>query len=314
MLGRGVNEYLKHESTSYPWGNTLPVIKNADFKICNLECVITDRGNPWPDKTFHFRTDPKNAECLKTAGFSPVSIANNHTLDFGEKALDQMISILKADSINFAGAGQNLTEASLPALENGEKDYIGMIAFTDNELRWEAGQKKAGIFYVPPDLKDKRAEMLMNIVRKTRNDVKTLIVSAHWGPNWGYRVPNKHVTFAHALINAGADLIFGHSPHVVRGIEIYKGKPILYSTGNFVDDYAVDETERNDESFIFLIEIDPPKVSKITLIPTQIRNCQANLAKEYAEAISLKMVNLCKKLRTQTLWNPERGVLEVEIK
>ncbi len=328
MLGRGVNAVLKHNPPSYPWGNTLPIIRpkkelqpasifqSADLRICNLECVIADTGAPRPNKTFHFRTDPKNVESLKVAGFSPISIANNHTLDFGPQALEQMINILKANSINFAGAGPDITEASMPALEDGGGKYVGMVAFTDNEPGWEAGSKTAGIFYVPIALEDSRAKILFDLIKKTRDDVKVLIVSAHWGPNLGYEPPKEHVSFAHALVDAGADIIYGHSAHVIRGIEIYKGKPIFYSTGNFIDDYAVDELERNDQSFIFVVEVDPPNFKKITLYPTIIKNYRAVLADDEnleAQAVASKMTDLCKNLNTSTVWNSEDKFLEVHL-
>jgi len=313
MLGRTVNAILKHNPPSYPWGNTLAVFKKADLRICNLECVIADTDKPWPGKTFHFQSDPKNVEVLNIARFSPISIANNHTLDFGTKALEQMINILKNQSINFAGAGSDIIEASMPALENGGENYVGMIAFTDNEPDWEAAEKTAGTFFVPLNLEDSRAKMLFDIVKKTRDNVKVLIVSAHWGPNWGYEPPKEHIAFAHALIDAGVDIVYGHSPHVFRGIEIYKGKPILYSTGNFIDDYAVDERERNDRSFIFIVEIEPPEFKKLSLFPTVIRDYQAKLAKEpEAEKIYSKMENLCKSFNTEPLWNQNLRCMEIK--
>ncbi len=314
MLGRTVNAVLKHNHYSYPWGNTRPVLKSADFKICNLECVISDVGQPWPKKAFNFRTDPKNIEVLEIANFSPVSLANNHSLDFGAQALEQSLNILKQNLVNFAGAGVDSIEASMPAIENGEKNLLGMIAFTDNNPDWEAKESSPGIFYVPINLEDPRAKNLFRLVKKTKKRVGILIVSAHWGPNWGYEPPKEHINFAHALIDAGADIIYGHSPHVFRGIEIYKGKPILYSTGNFIDDYGIDEIERNDQSFIFIVEVDPPGFHKITLYPTMIRNCQAVLADDEnleAEAIALRMMDLCKKLHTSIIWNSEDKFLEV---
>ncbi len=323
MLGRGVNAILKHNPLDYPWGDTLNIFQNADLRICNLECVISDIGEPQPGKTFHFRTDPKNVEVLKIARFSPISIANNHTLDFGTQALEQMTNTLKKTSINFAGAGENIVEASMPALENGERNYVGMIAFTDNkpwdyfpsenESDWAAGDNTPGIFYVPIDLKDHRTKVLFDNIKKVRDDVKVLIVSAHWGPNWGYEVPKEHIVFAHALIEAGVDIIYGHSAHIFRGIEIYKGKPILYSTGNFVDDYAVDKIERNDESFIFEINTDEKyRLTQIKLYPTVIRNLQAKMAEGLeAQRIALKMQDLCTKLQTKSNLLPEERVLQV---
>lgn len=316
MLGRTVNAILKQKPAMYPWGNTLPLIKSADFKICNLECVISDLGEPWPGKAFNFRTDPKNVEVLKIANFSPISVANNHSLDFGAQALEQSLNILKKNLINFTGAGIDSIEASMPAIEDGQKP-LGMIAFTDNEPQWEAKENAPGIFYVPTNLTDPRAKNLLALIEKTKKGVSILVISAHWGPNWGYEPPKEHIDFAHALIDAGADIIYGHSPHVFRGIEIYKGKPILYSTGNFIDDYAVDEIERNDQSFIFIVEVDPPHFHKITLYPTMIKNYQAVLADDEnleAETIALKMINLCKSLHTQVVWNSTDKFLEIDFR
>lgn len=229
-------------------------------------------------------------------------------MDFGAQALEQMANILKINSINFAGAGSDIVEASMPALEDGRKNFIGLIAFTDNEPAWAASDKKPGVFYVPIDLNDHRTKLLFENIKKVRNDVKILIVSTHWGPNWGDEPPAEHNAFAHALIDAGVNIIYGHSPHIFRGIEIYKGRPILYSTGNFVDDYAVDEIERNDQSFIFEINTDRNnRLVQIKLYPTIIKNFQARMAAGLeAEQIALKMQNLCTKLQTESTWLPKK--------
>jgi poly-gamma-glutamate synthesis protein (capsule biosynthesis protein) len=151
-------------------------------------------------------------------------------------------------------------------------------------------------------------------VRKTREQVDLLLVSAHWGPNWGYSPPREHIPFAHALIEAGADIIFGHSGHIVRGIEIYKGKPILYCTGDFVDDYAVDPGERNDLGFIFVVEIDGRNILRLLLYPTFIKYCQVVRAKDAErKQIVAKMQNLCAELQTVTSWNEQEECLEVRM-
>lgn len=314
MLGRTVNVILKHNPSEFLWGDTLPILKNADFKICNLECVISDIGEPWPNKAFNFQTDPKNVKVLKIADFSPISLANNHSLDFGTQALEQSLNILKQSLINFAGAGVDSIEASMPAIEDGKKNFLGMIAFTDNEPDWEAKENSPGIFYVPIDLEEPRAKNLFRLVKRTKKQVGVLVVSAHWGPNWGYEPPKEHIDFAHALIDAGADIIYGHSAHVFRGIEIYQGKPILYPTGNFIDDYAVDEIERNDQSLIFLVETEGKKIVKLKLYPTVIRNMQARKAQgsEKVEIIA-KMKDLCIKFATKNRWREEEDCLEIQV-
>lgn len=314
MLGRLVNEFLKNKSPEYPWGDTLSILKTQGLRICNLECVISNIGAPWSitPKVFHFRTDPKNVEVLKVAGIDPVSIANNHALDFEYEALSQMMKILGENGINFAGAGSNLLEAQEPAICEIKGEKVGFIAFTDNEPDWEAQENRPGIFYVPIDLNDWRAKKLLELIKKTKSLVNLLIVSAHWGPNWGYDPPQSHISFAHKLINAGADIIFGHSGHIVRGVELYKNRAIIYCAGNFIDDYAVDEVERNDRSFIFILETKSHRVVKIILYPTVIVRFQSRLAKGYEqEEIVLKMQELCYKLGTKTQWRKNMGYLEV---
>jgi poly-gamma-glutamate capsule biosynthesis protein CapA/YwtB (metallophosphatase superfamily) len=157
----------------------------------------------------------------------------------------EMIKILDKTGIHHSGAGANFEEASRPALFKVNGIKMGMIAFTDNEPDWEGAAQKPGVFYAPIDIHDDRAKRLFEVVRQTKKEVNLLIVSAHWGPNWGYRPRSNHIPFGHRLIDEGADIVFGHSCHVFQGIEIYKDRPILHSTGDFIDDYSVDEIERN---------------------------------------------------------------------
>src|SRR5512135_977598 len=297
MLGRLVNDALKDEPPEYPWGDTLPLFKEADFRAINLECVISDMGEPWSAtyKVFHFRTDSKNVAVLRKAGINFACLANNHTLDFGYEAMGSMLATLKKERIAYAGAGPNIAEASAPAYVEVKGMKLAFISFTDNEPGWEAGERKPGIFYVPIDLEDSRAKRLIKVVKEAKTKADIVVVSAHWGPNWGYAPPRAHVPFAHALMDAGADILFGHSGHVFRGVEMYKGKPVMYCGGDFVDDYAVDEVERNDESFIFTVDAENGKTRSVTLTPTIITNFQARLATGYrAELIASKMRELCK--------------------
>src|SRR6266705_2092064 len=133
MLGRLVNEVLKHETAQYPWGDTLPIFQSADVRICNLECVMTDIGAPWSmtPKVFHFRTDEKNNEVIKIVGMNPIALANNHVLDYKYEGLLQMIRVLRSNGIQFAGTGESSIEAQKPALHKARVITIGFIAVTD---------------------------------------------------------------------------------------------------------------------------------------------------------------------------------------
>jgi poly-gamma-glutamate capsule biosynthesis protein CapA/YwtB (metallophosphatase superfamily) len=313
MLGRLVNDALRHEPPEYPWGDTLPILQGADWRFCNLECVISGRGEPWSayPKPFHFRSAPKNVAVLSAARIDAVSLANNHVLDYGYDALEEMLEILDRAGILHAGAGRDFAEAArlATAVVGGVK--LGLLAFTDNEPDWEATAGRAGVFYVPIDLRDPRAARLLKIVRDHAAAVDLLIVSAHWGPNWGYEPPREHVAFAHALVEAGAGVVFGHSSHVFRGIEFHRNRPIIYGAGNFVDDYAVDEIERNDQSFIYELETENATPRGLRLHPTVICHLQTRRAnRPEGRRIAARMCQLCRALHTPATLS-EEGTLAV---
>ncbi len=262
-----------------------------------------------------FRSDAKNVETLTTAHIDAVSLANNHTLDFDVEGLMHMLPTLREAGIHYAGAGATLSEAASPAIWNVKGKTIGLLACTDNQPEWGATDEQPGVWYVPISLGDTRAKRLLETVRKTKAAVDLLIVSAHWGPNWGEKPPAEHVPFAHALIDAGADIIFGHSGHIVRGIELYRNKPILYCTGDFIDDYAVDNIERNDQSFVFVVEYENSAFSRILLYPTVIEAYQARRARQgERRAIAARIHSLCAKVHTEARWNEQAGRLEIPAK
>lgn len=315
MLGRLVNEILKTRPPFYPWGDTLPIFKDADWRACNLECALSDRGVPWAatPKAFHFRSDAKNIEVLKAARIDCVSLANNHLLDFEYEAMFDTVSLLQKGQVCFSGAGKSWQAASSLSVGKAGGLQIGFLAFTDNEPGWEAGGKTPGVFYAPCDLADRRTQNLLDLVKMGRTQVDLMVVSAHWGPNWGYQPLPEHRELSHELIQAGADIVFGHSPHVFRGVEVYQGGVIMYSCGDFVDDYAVDEVEPNDQSFIFVIETEKKTVKKLLLYPTIISDFQARLAKGgEARNTAKKMQELCKALGTEAQWKKER-YLEINL-
>ena len=307
MLGRLVNQALKARPPEYPWGNTLDVFRSADVRFCNLECSLSDRGvRRSPEtKAFHFRSDARNVEVLKRAGIDAVSLANNHILDFDETALTDTLDILDRNRICHAGAGRNAAGASAPAvLRIGDKT-IAFFAFTDNEPGWKASEGRPGIHSLPTDPDDRDVKRFRSLVEQAREKEDLIVVSAHWGPNWGRKVPEEHAALAHCLVDSGADVVFGHSAHVFRAVEIYRDRPILYSTGDFVDDYAVDRIERNDESFVFLVELGEGEETRVVLYPTTIREFQANLAEgARARTIAEKMQSHCRSWNTTSSWGP----------
>lgn len=316
MLGRLVDEYL--ESCDDPcsvWGNTLKVIRTCELAICNVECVIADSGSPWHEesKAFHFRSHAKNISVLNCAGINAVTLANNHSLDFGVNALLEMLSELSKTDIHHAGAGESAEAASRPAILKIGNINVGLLSFTDSMAEWAANDGCAGIYYVPPDPSSMNWQELLKKVQQAKARSDFLIVSPHWGPNWGYEVQPIYLTWAHSLIDAGADMIFGHSGHVPRGIEIYKNRPIIYSAGDFIDDYAISDEEPNDEGFIYILELDDNVPVALRLHPTIIKNFQAQLAGPRAPRIAHALLQLSQEFGTTGNFDRDSQVVTIPI-
>ncbi len=283
MLGRLVDRHVLGELIRDPgwvWGDTLPLWSRMDLRMANLECVVAASGVPWEPKIFHFRARPRAVEVLQAAGLHLVSLANNHILDFGPEALRECLSLLRGSSIQPAGAGETVEEAAAPAFLSAGGITVAVIAISDGEPQWEAGPDQPGINYVRCDhrgLAESYRRRVEDAVGRAKAGGQFVIASAHAGPNWGPPTPQMQA-LAHQLIDLGADLYWGHSNHTVQGIELYRGRPILYSCGDFVDDYAVDPVERNDLSCFFEVQVKDAKVRRILLHPMRIAGFQVNLA------------------------------------
>lgn len=287
MLGRLVDQHVIRNRSVRPqalWGDVLPIMLAADCRLINLECVISGVGEEWDPttKAFHFRAHPRALEFLQVAKIDGVTLANNHVLDYGADALLDCLKLLDGAGIKRTGAGATLEEACMPALLRLAQARVALIALTDNEPEWEAAGTKPGVNYVDYNrrgLVEPYRSRMRQVLSLARRQADLVIVSAHVGPNWG--TPSSAIqALAHELIDLGADLYWGHSNHTPQGIEVYKGKAILYSTGDFVDDYMVDKDERNDLSFLFVVEADANRISHISLYPARIEDFGVRLANE----------------------------------
>jgi len=289
MLGRLMNDIMEQKGTAYVWGDLIADLKNSDLTLINSEFAITNSKNEWDawSKTFHFKMLPKFRETLKHAGVDYASLANNHILDFKERGLLDTIKILDKLKIKHTGAGQNLRKAKKPAIFNIKKIKIGVLSFQDNHKDWTATKDKPGTFYL--EINKEGLEIIKREIKKLRPKVDILIVSAHWGPNMLEYPLKEHTDFAHSLIDEGIDIFHGHSSHVFQGIEKYKNKLIMYDTGEFIDDYAVDSFLRNDLSFLYLIKLNKRKLKELELIPVIIKNFQVNKAESEADMINYMM-------------------------
>ena len=306
MLGRKVDEALKdHMRPEEPWGDVMPLLEAADLRIINLECAITDNEQPWTrtPKVFHFRAKPSAIETLRTVRVDVCSLANNHTLDFEEQGLLDTLKHLDAAGIRHAGAGRNQNEAADPAILTvrvGHTNRVALLAFTNNEPPFAAGTDRPGTNYLPVSLDPsvlRRVERAVADVREV--GVDTVIFSNHWGPNMVQRPNEIFRRFARAVIDRGVDIYYGHSAHVFQGVEIYRGKPILYDTGDFIDDYAVNPELRNDWSFLFWVSVEGGRFERLDLTPVKLSYARVDLATSgEREAILDRMEHLSAEMGT----------------
>lgn len=307
MLGRTVNDTIGYFGYRYPWGNVLPLLKEHDFTLVNLETTLTNSDEAVP-KVFNFKASPDRVKCLQEAHIHAVTLANNHILDFSEPGLIETIDTLKSAGILSVGAGRNAVEAQKPLIFRGEDLTVGVLAYTDNEPTWVAKEEKAGTNYITVG----DIERVKKDIENIRSKVDCLIITLHWGPNNRETPSREFQDFAHTLIDLGADIIHGHSAHIIQGIEIYNKKVIFYDTGDFVDDYIADPRLRNDHSFIFRVEVTLAGIQKIKLIPVLISEMQVNLApcKDYLHMVA-RMQYLSTHFGTVMFENNKR--LQVEL-
>jgi poly-gamma-glutamate capsule biosynthesis protein CapA/YwtB (metallophosphatase superfamily) len=249
----------------YIWGDALAELDRAQpaRRIINLETAVTRSGD-WLAKGINYRMSPENIGCLTAAGIDCCTLANNHVLDWGGTGLIETLDTLHAARIATAGAGRNRAAAEAPAalpLEAGGRILVFAAGSETSGVPpgWAATDRAPGVDLLP-DLSRAAAERLAQRIAVARRPGDVVVVSIHWGSNWGYAVPPEQTRFARLLIDLeAADIVHGHSSHHPRGIEIYRGRLILYGCGDFINDYegiSGHEAFRGDLVLMYLPEIE----------------------------------------------------------
>jgi poly-gamma-glutamate capsule biosynthesis protein CapA/YwtB (metallophosphatase superfamily) len=306
MLGRHVDEVLAVQDAAYAWGDLLPVLRNADLFLVNLECALTAATEEWRDggrKVFSFRADPARGIATLTAGgVDYASLANNHAGDFDAVGLIDTVTVLDRAGIAHAGAGVDLAAARAPARLSLDGYRVAVVAFADHPPVWAATATTPGINYLPVSTTPEAIAVVERSLAAARAEADLVIFSIHWGPNMRARPTPAFRAFARRVVDAGADVFWGHSAHLVQGVEVWHGHPILYDSGDFVDDYATDPALRNDLSGLFLLRIAPPAIARIELLPAQIGDCRVNRARgRERDWFAQRFGALCAELGTRVV-------------
>lgn len=239
MLSRTVADRIrKHQDVNYPFLDTADYLRSADFVFGNLEAPITP-GRTIGSTEMVFRAEPGVEQALKAVGVAAVSLANNHIMNFGAKGLEDTIQYLDAAEIAHAGAGAGAEAAQAPALVERNGITVAFLAYSYTGTTWSASDDtRAG----PAAISN---ETVADDVALARAAADIVVVSMHNGTEYAAQPSVAQKNFAHAAIDAGADLVIGHHPHVVQTVEKYLDKYILYSLGNFVFDQMWSEETRH---------------------------------------------------------------------
>jgi poly-gamma-glutamate synthesis protein (capsule biosynthesis protein) len=302
---------------SYIWGAALDELRRtpADARIINLETSIT-RSTTFAPKGINYRMSPENADCLQAASIDCCVLANNHVLDFGRAGLLDTLDSLHGRNIRFAGAGRSLAQAAAPAiLPVDTRARIVVLAYgsvTSGIPRdWAATQDRAGIALLT-DLSDASVARVAERVMQVRQAGDVVIVSIHWGANWGYDIEQEQLRFAHALLErAPVSVIHGHSSHHPKAIEPYRNRLILYGCGDFLNDYegiSGYEQFRGDLALMYFVEIDiaSADVVSLTMAPLQIRRLQLRPASSIdVNWLSRTLDRQCRRFAARVELTPE---------
>jgi len=307
MLGRLVAEQLGRVSPSDLFSPEIAAVAaEADAFVLNLECCISDRGEPWPapGKPFFFRAPPVAVDVLAQLGVDCVTLANNHALDYGFTALSDTFEHLDGAAISHVGAGRDVNEARAARTLDISGFRLAVVGFTDHPRDFAAGPDRPGTAFA--DLQTGIPTWVLGTIAAAATTADAVLVTPHWGPNM-VAEPVAHVRrAATALLDAGATLVAGHSAHVFHGVE----GPVLWDLGDFIDDYRVDPVLRNDLGLLWLVSLDERGPTRLEAVPLHLELAHTRLAPaEERPWIHARFAAACRAMGTEVHAEGDRIVV-----
>ncbi|GAA2795692.1 CapA family protein [Saccharopolyspora taberi] len=270
----------------WPWGSALSVLDRVrpDVRVINLESAITRGGEFAPGKGVHYRMSPENAPFLSAGRPDVCVLSNNHVLDFGRRGLTDTLDALSAAGLRWAGAGRDDAEAGRPAVvPAGDRRVLVFacgVASSGIPARWAAKPHRPGVNFLPGP-SEVTADALVGAMGPWVRRGDVVVVSVHWGGNWGYEVSEDEIEFAHRLIDGGVHVVHGHSSHHPRPVELYRGGLILYGCGDFIDDYEGIpgyEAYRDDLRVLYFADVRDGFVDELRMVVMQARRMRLHHA------------------------------------
>lgn len=305
MLARKVDRLMQAQGLGYPLAMLGPTLKAADLTFGNLEAPLATTGQQIPGKGIWFRARPEATQVLKDGGFDIMNIANNHILDYDTPAFLQTMDLLKGSGISYFGGGRDLARAREPAVVEVQGVRLGFLGYSDMAdiywshsypRRFRATATQAGVAPLVVN-NTYLVEDICQDIRKLKPKVDQVIVSLHWGTEYQRTPTAEQQQIAHRLVDAGADIILGHHPHVFQGVEVYKGSLIAYSLGNFIMDQ--NWSRETCQGLLLKIKVAREGWQQAEILPVQIVEEQPRQAEgKDAEKILGEVRDLSKKLGT----------------
>ncbi len=268
MLSRGVQTYLEEYGYDYPYEDVSSIFLQDDLTIGNLECPITDRGSAANKaKRFLFKADAQNASALKRAGFDCLNLANNHSMDYTSPGLHDTMAHLEENGLAYVGASENAS-AKKPYIFEKNGIRVGLLAYSALPPEgYFFNEDQPTVQYVGTLDFSGLEEDIASV------DCDFLIVYFHWGVEYQRYKSDTQELIAKKAIDSGADFVVGAHPHVLQKPEIYQGRYIYYSLGNFIFDKQI--PPGTDETMILQITLDRNGLKGVKEIPAMIRKAKA---------------------------------------
>ncbi len=266
-------------------GDVGPLIETADIAFINAEGVISGGGLPTQKSDrdpLYYRAHPNGAPMLAAAGIDLVTIGNNHAGDYGTDAVVEMMDRLLASGVQYTGGGVDLRDAKTPTVfAVGDTGVAVVGADLTYEREAAAGPARPGTLYFDfKDGPDHIIETLSQILEDVRKQANVVLFSPHWGHNWQKAPPKQIRRIAKAIIDAGYDGILGHSAHLIQGVELIDGKPVIYDTGNFVLSYGLPNDYDEHQSLLYRIEFNKAGITRLEAHPLHLGKVETRLARK----------------------------------
>lgn len=294
MAAGRIAPVLQEHGYMYPWKEAKPFLEETDLAMVNLETAVSTNDGEPAEKEFAFLSHPDLLKGASWAGVDLVSLANNHALDYGEAAFLDTLQHLEEHDLDYVGGGVNAAEAyqRKDKIVNGKKiSFLGFSRVLPS-ISWYAGENKPGL------ASGYQEEEVYKRIAEASEEADIVVVYMHWGKEMTDEPQEKDKQMAYRMIDAGADAVIGAHPHVLQGMEFYKGKLIAYSLGNFI--FTMSHNELGRQTAILQWSIDSTGKQRAKMIPMVI---EFGTVRKADEETSKKILERLTRLSKSGHWD-----------